>query len=130
MVGRSLQTLKIDAAGDIIFFTAASSHKVDELTQDSEVNIAYADHGKRRYISVRGRARMDRDQATIDELWSPVQKVFFPEGKDDPDLMVLRVRDANYWEATGNFISRAVDFAKGMLDKEPDDLGKQGHLDP
>jgi len=131
LVSRPLQTLKIDANGEIIFFTAADSHKVDEMTEDAEVNLAYADPGEHCYVSVRGRARMDRDEGTIDELWSPAQKVFFPEGKDDPNLMVLRVRvrDANYWEAAGNFIARAFDFARGMLDEDPTDLGKQGHLE-
>jgi general stress protein 26 len=131
LVSRPLQTLKIDANGEIIFFTAANSHKVEELTDDAEVNLAYAHPGDQHYVSVRGRARMDRDEDTINELWSPAQKIFFPEGKDDPNLMVLRVRvrDANYWEATGNFIARAFDFARGMLDAEPGDLGKQGHLD-
>ena len=59
-----------------------------------------------------------------------MQKVFFPEGKDDPNLVVLhvRVRDAAYWESAGNFIARAIDFASGMLSKEPRDLGKHGTL--
>jgi general stress protein 26 len=131
LVSRPLQTLKLDGNGELIFFTAADSHKVDELTQEPGVNLAYADPGEQRYVSVRGRARMDRDEATIDELWSPVQKVFFPEGKDDPNLMVLRVRvvDASYWEAAGNFIARALDFARGMIGDSAQDLGKHGHLD-
>jgi general stress protein 26 len=131
LVSRPLQTLKLDDNGELIFFTAADSHKVDELTQESGVNLAYADPGEQRYVSVRGRARMDRDEATIGELWSPVQKVFFPEGKDDPNLMVLRVRvlDASYWEAAGNFIARALDVARGMISDSPQDLGKHGHLD-
>ena len=131
LVSRPLQTLKFDANGELIFFTAASSQKVAELTDDPSVNLAYVDDGERRYVSVRGRARMDRDQATIDELWTPAQKVFFPDGKDDPNLMVLRVRvrDASYWEASGNFIERALDFARGMLSDEPSDLGDHGHID-
>ncbi|WP_426689368.1 pyridoxamine 5'-phosphate oxidase family protein [Rhodanobacter ginsengiterrae] len=130
MVSRPLQTLKLDANGEIIFFTAAESHKVDELTDDSSVNLAYADPSSHCYVSVRGRARMDRDQYTIDELWSPAQKIFFPDGKDDPNLMVLRVRvrDASYWESAGNFVARAFDFARGMLGDSPEDLGKHGTL--
>lgn len=131
LVSRPLQTLKLDDNGELIFFTAADSHKVDELTQEPGVNLAYADPGEQRYVSVRGRARMDRDEATIDELWSSVQKVFFPEGKGDPNLMVLRVRvmDASYWESAGNFIARALDVARGMLGDSPQDVGKHGHLD-
>lgn len=131
LVSRPLQTLKIDANGEIIFFTGADSHKVDELTDDASVNLAYAQPSDHRYVSVRGRARMDRDPDTIEELWSPAQKIFFPDGKDDPNLMVLRVRvqDASYWEASGNFVERVLDLARGMLSDAPTDLGKHGHLD-
>ena len=130
MVSRPLQTLKLDDNGEFIFFTAAESHKVDELTADSAVNLAYANPGKQRYVSVRGRARMDRDPDTINELWSLPQKIFFPKGKDDPNLMVLRIRvqDASYWEGASNFIARAFDFARGMLDESPGNLGEHGHL--
>lgn len=132
LVSRPLQTLKLDTNSELIFFTAADSHKVEELTADGDANLAYANHGERRYVSVRGRTRIDRDRATIDELWSSVQKIFFPEGKDDPNLMVLRVRvrDASYWEAADNFMLRAMDFSRAVLSKEPSDLGKRGHLDP
>ena len=130
MVSRPLQTLEFDAGGELVFFTAADSRKIDELKASPDVNIAYANPGKQVYVSVRGVAHIDRDRATIDALWSPVQKIFFPQGKDDPNLVVLRVRvrDAAYWESAGNFIARALDFASGMLSKEPRDLGKHGTL--
>ncbi|HET7269131.1 MAG TPA: pyridoxamine 5'-phosphate oxidase family protein [Oleiagrimonas sp.] len=132
MVSRPLQTLKLDAEGELVFFTAANSPKVEELTDASDVNLAYADHANKRYVSVRGRTRIDRDRDTIDELWSSVQKVFFPEGRNDPNLAVLhvRVRDASYWEAADNFALRALEFSRAVLSKEPSDLGKQGHIDP
>ncbi|MET0232353.1 MAG: pyridoxamine 5'-phosphate oxidase family protein [Rhodanobacteraceae bacterium] len=130
MVSRPLQTLKFDGGGELVFFTSVSSRKIDELTANHDVNLAYANPSKQNYVSVRGTARIDRDRATIDALWSPVQKIFFPQGKDDPDLVVLRVRvrDAAYWESAGNFIARALDFAHGMLSKDPADLGKSGKL--
>ena len=92
---------------------------------------AYAHPGEHRYVSVRGRARMDRDADTIDELWTLSQKVFFPYGRDDPNLMVLRirVRDAVYWETADSLVARAFDFARGLLDDKPADLGKQGRLE-
>ena len=130
MVSRPLQTLQFDYSGELVFFTAADSHKIDELEANADVNVAYADPGKLRYVSVRGTATLDRDRATIDALWSPVQKIFFPQGKSDPNLIVLRVRvrDAAYWESAGNFVARALDFARGMLSNEPSDLGKHGKL--
>lgn len=131
LVSRPLQTLKLDAQGELIFFTAANSHKIAELTDDADANLAYAHPGEHRYVSVRGRARMDRNDDTIDELWSIGQKVFFPDGRDDPNLMVLRirVRDAVYWETADNVVARAFDFARGLLDDKPGDLGRQGRLE-
>lgn len=131
MVSRPLETLKLDSNGELIFFTGAKSHKVAELTDDASVNLAYADIAHRRFVSVRGRARMDRDEETINELWSPAQKIFFPAGKNDPNLMVLRirVRDASWWESSDTFIGRALDFARGMMDESSEELGQQGHLD-
>jgi len=130
LVSRPLQTLLFDGKGTLYFFTAADSGKVDELLADSEVNLAYAHPGKHRYVSVRGRARVGRDRARIEELWSFVQKPFFPGGKDDPNLVVLsvRIRDADYWEAAGNFVSRALDFTRAIVSDNPSDLGEHGKL--
>jgi general stress protein 26 len=130
MVSRPLQTLAFDANGELIFFTSADSHKLDELAENPDVNLSYAHQTALRYVSIRGRARIDRDAQTIEELWSSPQKIFFPQGKDDPNLVVLRirVRDAAYWESAGNFVARALDFAKGMLSDDPHDLGKHGLL--
>ncbi len=129
LVSRPLQTLAF-ADGELVFFTSADSGKLAELETDPDVNLAYADPARHRYVSVRGRARVTRDRATIEELWSLAQRVFFPEGKDDPNLVVLRVhvRDAAYWEPSGNFVVRALEFARGLLDDEPNDLGRQGKL--
>lgn len=130
LVSRPLQTLEFEASGDLIFFTAADSRKLAELAANPDVNLAYANPHKQIYVSVRGTARTDRARATIDALWSPMQGVFFPGGKNDPNLVVLRVRvrDAAYWESAGNFIVRSLDFAKGLMSHEPRDLGKHGTL--
>jgi general stress protein 26 len=130
LVSRPLQTLELDANGDLVFFTSVESGKVDELAANPDVNVAYADVDANRYVSIRGRARIDRDRATIEELWSPAQKVFFPEGRNDPRLAVLRVRvrDAAWWDAAGNFVERWFDFARALLSEEASDLGKHGHI--
>ena len=47
MVSRPLQTLALDANGELVFFTAADSGKIDELEADPEVNLAYAHPARR-----------------------------------------------------------------------------------
>jgi len=130
MVSRPLQTLQFDHAGELAFFTAADSGKLEEIAAASDVNIAYANPSKQTYVSIRGTATVDHDAATIEKLWSEPQRIFFKQGKDDPNLIVLRVRvrDAAYWESAGNVLARSLDFAKAYLSKDPQDLGEQGHL--
>lgn len=129
LVSRPLQTLQYRGDGELVFFTGADSHKNDELHAHPDVNIAYANPSKQVYVSVRGEASLDRDRATIDELWSPAFQVYF-DGKDDPNLAVLRVkvRDAMYWEASGNFVGRAIDFARAAMSRDPSKLGEHGRL--
>jgi general stress protein 26 len=130
MVSRPLQTLKYRGNGELVFFTGAASHKQDELRAHPDVNIAYANPSKQVYVSVRGEASLDRDRATIDELWSPAFNIYFEGGRDDPDLEVLRVRirDAGFWEASGNFVGRAIDFARAAMSHDPGQMGKHGRI--
>jgi len=130
LVSRPLNTLKVDSAGTLLFFTDAGSGKVHDLKAKSKVNVAYADPSKHTYVSVTGHATVVRDRAMIDELWKPSHKAFFPKGKDDPDLAILRVdtHSAEYWEASGNFIGRAIDFGRALSGEGPDALGEHGRL--
>lgn len=130
LVSRPLQTLKYAGEGELVFFTGADSHKSDELHAHPDVNVVYANPSKQTYVSVRGEASLDRDRATIEELWSPAFNIYFERGKDDPNLAVLRVkvRDAVYWEASGNFVGRAIDFARAAMTRDPSKLGEHGRL--
>ena len=85
----------------LYFSTAIDSPKVSELEADPRVNVCMQD--KRRFVSVTGVARLVKDRALIDKLWSETWKVWFPKGKDDPSLRILAVEpsEAAYWDGTG-----------------------------
>jgi len=91
----------IDLDGDLWFFTNASSHKVSEVEQSPKVNVSFADPENQRYVSVTGTAKLVRDQKKIEELWRPEFKMWFPEGKDDPNIALLRVslEKGEYWDS-------------------------------
>jgi len=38
------------------------------------------------YVVLQGIARVSQDRAKIDELWDKTYEVWFPNGKDDPDV--------------------------------------------
>jgi general stress protein 26 len=89
--------------GEIWFFTRDDSGKVFEIEGDHEVNLAYAEPGEQRYVSLSGRAAVLRDPERARALWSPEVETWFPGGPEDPHLALLRVRvhGAEAWDAAG-----------------------------
>ncbi|MFB9068754.1 pyridoxamine 5'-phosphate oxidase family protein [Pseudofulvimonas gallinarii] len=131
LVSRPLATLQADPDGALWFFTHASSGKVDDIAGDPRINLSYARPGKHLYVSVTGRAEVIRDRAKIDDLWSTQSKIFFPGGKDDPDLALLRVEvdSAEYWRSTGGLVGQALKLVRAIAGDGPQDLGENRTLD-
>ena len=113
LVSRPLSTQQATFDGERVwFFTEADSPKIDEIRRHPKVNLAYASKDKNTYISLAGDARVSRDQARIDELWSDAMKAFFPRGRNDPNLVLLEVavRTAEYWEGPGTVLGKLLTF--------------------
>ena len=128
---RPVQVLQIDADAVFWFFTNVASDKVDEIRGDPQVNLAFADIARKRFVSVAGNAQFIVDQAKIDELWTPAQMIFFPLGRDDPSLALLKVvpDSARYWDGNESALGMLLKFGKAVLHGEPSDLGASGRLD-
>lgn len=88
---RPMATRQKDFKGTLWFFTHAPSGKTDEIAEDARVNLAYADPGADRYVSVSGRARVARDRALIERHWDDDLRTWFAGGKDDPEIALIAV---------------------------------------
>ncbi|MCX7041164.1 MAG: pyridoxamine 5'-phosphate oxidase family protein [Gammaproteobacteria bacterium] len=113
LVSRPLRTQQMDDDGHLWFVTDRTSHKADEIEKNPQVNIAYAAPSDNTYVSVAGIAEVRDDRKKLHELWSPAMSLFYPKGKDDPDLCLLKVRmqSAEYWDSPGGFIGSALYLA-------------------
>ena len=71
------------------------------------------------------------DRAKIEELWSPAMKLFFPGGKDDPNLRLIHVRadSAEYWDGPGTLLGTALNFVLSAVQDEPAPLADNGFID-
>lgn len=117
---------EIDPDGDIWFFTNASSHKVDEISKQPKVNVSFADPDNQNYVSVSGTAHLVRDRKKIEELWKPEFKMWFPQGKDDPDIALLRVdlKKAEYWDSPSSTIGFVLNFVTSVVTGKEADHGE------
>jgi len=117
---------EIDANGDLWFFTGASSHKVSEVSKSPKVNVSFADPKNQHYVSISGAATLVRDRKKIDELWKPEFKMWFPEGKDDPEVALLRIslEKAEYWDSPSSTIGYALSFVSSLVTGKQPDFGE------
>ena len=116
----------IDPNGDLWFFTGASSLKVSEISRLPKVNVSFADPDNQHYVSISGTAELVRDRKKIEELWKPEFKMWFPGGKDDPEIALLRIslEKAEYWDSPSSTIAFVLNFVSSIVTGKEADHGE------
>lgn len=108
---RPMSTQQVCNQGNIWFFSEANSVKNKEIEQDKKVQLFYSHPGKNRYMVVNGEAEIIFDKEKTDELWTKMAEMWFKEGKDDPNISLIKVKptSAYYWDTDGN---KMINFLK------------------
>lgn len=121
---RPMSVQKVDEQGNFWFLSARDSYKNEEINNDSSVQLFFQGSAHSDFLSVYGQASITDEQAKIDELWEPLLKTWFTEGKNDSRITVIKVKpvEGYYWD---NEHGNAVAFAKmvtvAIMDKTLDD---------
>ncbi len=128
---RPMATQQTEFDGDLWFFTSSETHKTDEIEKDNRVNVSYALPSDNTYISVSGKAEIVKDRAKIEELWNPIYKAWFPDGLDDPNIILLKieVEQAEYWDSSSSTVVQIYGFLKALATGERADGGENKKLD-
>ena len=130
LISRPLQLLELDRDGVLWFFTAASSDKVRDIDRDAAVSMTFEEPRNRMFVSISGRAAIVEDRERINRLWSVAQTIFFPRGRDDPELALLKVvpSSGRYWDGSESLLGTLIKFGKAALLGEAQDLGTSGPI--
>ena len=123
LTSRPMMPLEIDANGSIWFFTKPTP---DKEAPAGQVNLAFADPADAKYVSISGSSTLIYDRAKVEELWSPAAKPWFPQGKEDPTLALLRVDvdDAEYWDSNSSRMVRMLAMAASAVSGKPVGMGE------
>lgn len=83
------------------FATSSRSAKADEVAMDPRVSVVM--QGNDAYLAISGTASVINDPERIQQLWQSAWKPWFPEGPDDPTLVLLEIdpERAEYWDRQG-----------------------------
>jgi general stress protein 26 len=125
------QNKAIDQDASLWFFMSLGSEPASDLATEPQVNIAYADPGSDRYVSVSGSAAVVEDAAKKRQLWSKMTEAWFPRGVDDPDLALVRVQiaHASYWDVKDSKLVQIFKMAKAAITGEPPtDMGEHAEV--
>lgn len=126
---RPMATQEVDEEGNFWFFSGRESNKNKELKQDDTVQLIYSNVAKSEYLSVTGQVDIYTDHAKIDELWNGMIKAWFKEGKDDPNLTLIRVRptDTYYWDTKDGKIMSMLKISISAITGASFDGGVEGN---
>jgi len=121
---RPLAAQDVEFDGDLWFFTQDDSPKVRDIALNPAVNVAF-ESGKG-YLSVAGTAELTHDRAKIDEYWTPAVQAWFPEGREDPTIALIRVHaeSAEFWASDEPGIVSAFKVAKAAVTRTQPDVGE------
>jgi general stress protein 26 len=122
--GRPMAVAEVEADGTLWFATDRHSGKVEELAHDGHAAVTMQSGSK--YVSLSGTAAVVDDRAKAAELWKPAFQVWFPGGKDDPGLILLRLDPAagEYWDNSGTGgLKYLIEAGKALVTGSRPDVG-------
>ena len=125
-----MTAIKVCDQGNIWFFSEKSSDKNKAILTDENVQLFFSHPGKGSYLVVNGEAEIIVDKTTIEELWTPVAKIWFKEGKDDPNISVIKVKptSAYYWDTDGNRMINLLKMVASVVTGTNLVTGKEGAI--
>lgn len=116
-------------SGAIYFFSDRTSDLGKAvLNMDNDVMMTYME--KDYQACVRGRLFPNTNPAVIDRFWNSIVASWYPGGKTDPKMLVLRfeMEDAALWASTGNPIKFFYETTKANMTDTLPDVGDKANI--
>lgn len=117
---RPVPPLKMDESNTLWFFTNEFSARVNEITKNPLVCICYSNSKTQKYGSVTGEAGIVTYHKKMKELWDPLLQKWFPEGFDDPRLVLLKIyiEEVEKWDPNWNKMIKVSEMPENFTIKE------------
>ena len=114
--------------GTLWFLTDRRSRKAGLIGAGCVTSLLFQDDKRGAYLSLTGQAAIVDDSAIVRQLYTPVQRAWFPDGPEDPELIAVRydVDGGDFWDGHNSTVRLAVAFAKSLLTGEPGKSGNAG----
>lgn len=107
-----------DQADRIYFFVGRDNR----VASGGAAMAQFVSKGQDFFACLSGRITADNDRAMIDKLWSKQVEAWFPGGRNDPNLTLIRfdVDDAELWESDLSLTGRLKMIFGGRINPSED----------
>lgn len=112
--------------GTIWFFTRNDTDLARDAARPGQsAMFTYQSRDQEVFACIHGALSISHDRARIDEYWNPVVAAWYPDGKDDPHLTLLRfdAGDGRVWVSKKGPIRFGMEVLKANLTKTLPDAG-------
>ena len=130
LIFRPMSVNKIDETGDLWFLSDKNSNKNKQIEKDQAVELVFG-HGTDKFMSLHGKASIETSKEKIKELWTPIAKIWFTEGENDPNISCIRFSfdDGYYWDTKHGKIIETIKMATALVIGKTMDDGIEGRLE-
>jgi general stress protein 26 len=129
---RPMATQRKEHRGAIWFATSSGSDKCRDIRSEPRVALTFM-KGERgpSYLSVSGTCRIVDDRALIHEMWDPSWRPWFPDGRDQADLVLLEVtpEHVEWVRPRGGKLKVLKTMVMRVLTRTREEPGEKKHLD-
>jgi general stress protein 26 len=114
--------------GTLWFITDRRSNKVSQIAHGAGTLLVFQNDERGTYLHLSGQATVVEDPQRLRELYTPVQRTWFPDGPDDPNITLIRfdAREAHYWEGHQSTVRLVLAFVKAVVTGSPGSSGDAG----
>ena len=115
--------------GGQIYFFGSKTDGVGQAVHGSGRAVAtFSSKGHDLFAHIHGTLVPSNDRALIERLWNPFIASWYKDGKDDPDLQLLRfdTDSADVWEATPGATLKAAAL-KALFNVDPGKASNKEH---
>ena len=123
---------KVADDGSLWFLAANDSSLSQQLEKENAVTLFFQGSKHSDFLQLDGVALLTTDPDRIDELWEPILKTWFTEGKRDPRILVIQVvpHRGHYWDQKHGGLVAGTKMMLGALMGVTLDDSIQGELHP
>lgn len=113
---RPMAVADVEEGGRVWFLTQRDSAKMDEIANDNHANVTLQSNAQ--FVSLSGYVSTLHDPAKVNAIWNEAWRTWFPDGKNDPRLILLRfdAHRGEYWDNSGTSgIKYLIEAGKAYL---------------